>query len=87
MLILAPQETDPQLFTPDATFWHDMSSYICASPKSQYDQCYDDASASPDDVMFKATSRGSRRVRSKEQSPEVILVYAPIKQHVTLCYI
>jgi hypothetical protein len=76
MLISAPQETDSQFFTPDATFWHDMSSYICASPKSQYDQCYDDASASPDDVIFKVTPRGSRRVRSKEQSPEVILVNA-----------
>jgi hypothetical protein len=86
------KETDPQIFTPDATFWHDMSSYICTSPKSHYDYNPSDPSASPEDGMFKVAARGSRRVRSKEQSPEVILVslvlsksYQPLshQNHVT----
>jgi hypothetical protein len=61
-----------------------MSTYVCSSPQSNYDYVPDQACAqSPDD--FKATARAnSRRVRSKDQSPEVILV-GPANQHAGAC--
>lgn len=67
------KDADPQLFAPDSAFWQDMSTYVCSSPHSNYEYAHEDPSASPDD--FKATPRTNlRRVRSKDQSPEVILV-------------
>lgn len=69
----AVKDVDPQLFAPDSAFWQDMSTYVCSSPQSNYEFAPEDPSASPD--TFSPPPRSNlRRVRSKDQSPEVILV-------------
>lgn len=74
------QESDPQVFTNDATFWQDVSAFICSSPQNSFDYRSEDfactSPTSPGEQNFKAieTENVSTQPRVRGQTLELLLV-------------
>lgn len=79
---MSPQESDPQLFTNDANFWQDVSTFICSSPQNSFDYPSEDfaysaaSPTSPSEQNFKAIEpeNGTTQPRVRGQTLELLLV-------------